>query len=385
MTAGFLPLALSGAAATCVGIGLARFAFVPLFPALVTAGWVTGAEAGLLGAAALAGYVGGAMGAQALGRRVGTRPALTLGMAGVVLSLLACAIPGGLSWLLPWRLLAGLAGGVLMSLAGPAIQRAVPPERRGAASGLVVSGVAGGVVLGATLLPALLAWGPSAGWLGIAGLAALLWVFAQPRFPRDPGGQAVAQPVPRVPGLMLAYALSGAGMVPHMVYLADLAARGFDLGIFAGSGMWLAFGLGGLGGTLLGGRLADRLGGARAARLWLWVQVVALALALLPWWPALVLAAALGGFAGVGISAVTLAWAREVAGAAAGRLWVRVTIAYALAQAGAAFALAAVFGASGENHLVVFALGLVFSLLAAVMPGATAPGRRGGNYPPPAA
>ena len=385
MTAGFLPLALSGAAATCVGIGLARFAFVPLFPALVTAGWVTGAEAGLLGAAALAGYVGGAMGAQALGRRVGTRPALALGMAGVVLSLLACAIPGGLSWLLPWRLLAGLAGGVLMSLAGPAIQRAVPPERRGAASGLVVSGVAGGVVLGATLLPALLAWGPSAGWLGIAGLAALLWVFAQPRFPRDPGGQAVAQPVPRVPGLMLAYALSGAGMVPHMVYLADLAARGFDLGIFAGSGMWLAFGLGGLGGTLLGGRLADRLGGARAARLWLWVQVVALALALLPWWPALVLAAALGGFAGVGISAVTLAWAREVAGAAAGRLWVRVTIAYALAQAGAAFALAAVFGASGENHLVVFALGLVFSLLAAVMPGATAPGRRGGNYPPPAA
>ncbi|MEI6162374.1 MAG: YbfB/YjiJ family MFS transporter, partial [Roseococcus sp.] len=57
MSAAFLPLALSGAAATCVGIGLARFAFVPLFPALFTAGWVTGAQAGLLGAAALAGYV----------------------------------------------------------------------------------------------------------------------------------------------------------------------------------------------------------------------------------------------------------------------------------------------------------------------------------------
>ena len=43
MTPRFLSLALSGAAATSVGIGLARFAFVPLFPALVTAGWVTGA------------------------------------------------------------------------------------------------------------------------------------------------------------------------------------------------------------------------------------------------------------------------------------------------------------------------------------------------------
>jgi predicted MFS family arabinose efflux permease len=361
---GFLPLALSGAAATCVGIGLARFAFVPLFPALVKAGWVTGAEAGLLGAAALAGYVGGAMGAQALGRRIGTRPALALGMAGALVSLLACAVPGGLFWLLPWRLLAGLAGGVLMSLAGPAIQRAVPPERRGAASGVVVSGVAGGIVLGAALLPPLLAWGPSAGWLGLAGLTALLWAFAQGRFPADPGGQAAALPVPHVPGLMLAYALSGAGMVPHMVYLADLAARGFGLGVFAGSGMWLVFGLGGLCGTLLGGRFADRLGGGRAARLWLWVQVAALVLALVPWWPALVLAAALGGFAGVGISAVTLAWAREAAGAAAGGLWVKVTIAYALAQAGAAFALAAVFGATGENHAVVFALGLLLSGLA---------------------
>ncbi len=361
---GFLPLALSGAAATCVGIGLARFAFVPLFPALVKAGWVTGAEAGLLGAAALAGYVGGAMGAQALGRGIGTRPALALGMAGALVSLLACAVPGGVFWLLPWRLLAGLAGGVLMSLAGPAIQRAVPPERRGAASGVVVSGVAGGVVLGSLLLPPLLSWGPSAGWLGLAGLTALLWAFAQRRFPRDPGGQAAAQPVPHVPGLMLAYALSGAGMVPHMVYLADLAARGFGLGVFAGSGMWLVFGLGGLCGTLLGGRVADRLGGGRAARLWLWVQAAALILALVPWWPALVLAAALGGFAGVGVSAVTLAWAREAAGAAAGGLWVKATIAYALAQAGAAFALAAVFGATGESHAVVFALGLLLSGLA---------------------
>jgi DNA-3-methyladenine glycosylase I len=49
VTTPFLPLALSGAAATCVGVGLARFAFVPLFPALVQAGWETleGFQAGL--------------------------------------------------------------------------------------------------------------------------------------------------------------------------------------------------------------------------------------------------------------------------------------------------------------------------------------------------
>lgn len=38
----FRPTALSGTAAALPGIGLARFAFVPLFPAMVTAGWAEG-------------------------------------------------------------------------------------------------------------------------------------------------------------------------------------------------------------------------------------------------------------------------------------------------------------------------------------------------------
>jgi membrane protein YqaA with SNARE-associated domain len=49
--------AFAGAASTLSGIGLARFAYVPLFPAMVAAGWVTGAEGGFLGAVNLAGYL----------------------------------------------------------------------------------------------------------------------------------------------------------------------------------------------------------------------------------------------------------------------------------------------------------------------------------------
>ena len=37
--------ALSGSAATCSGNGLARFAYVPLFPAMVASGWVDGGQA----------------------------------------------------------------------------------------------------------------------------------------------------------------------------------------------------------------------------------------------------------------------------------------------------------------------------------------------------
>jgi hypothetical protein len=80
--------AFAGAAATLSGIGLARFAYVPLFPAMVAAGWVTGAEGGFLGAVNFAGYLIGVLGGRGLGRRLGTARALD---AGVGLAALAFA------------------------------------------------------------------------------------------------------------------------------------------------------------------------------------------------------------------------------------------------------------------------------------------------------
>jgi predicted MFS family arabinose efflux permease len=373
-----LAVALAGGACTAVGIGLARFAFVPLFPALVEAGWVTGAEAGLLGAATLAGYIAGAVLAQPLGRALGTRGALGAGFAAVLASLALSAAPLGFLWLLVWRLLAGVAGGVLMSLAGPAVQRAVRPEWRGRAAGVVVSGVGTGIALGAVVLPPLLRLGPVAGWLGLAALVAGLWALAARRLPGDAGGGPPRGAPPPMPWLLLSYSLSGAGMVPHMVYLSDLAARGLGLGLLAGSLVWLLFGAGALLGTLSGGGVADRLGGARATRLWLGAQALAVAAVLTGEAALLLPGAVLGGFAGVGLTAVTLAWAREAAGEAAGALWVRCTIGYSIGQAAAGFALAPLFGATGESHAAVFAAGLLLSLgaLAAAWPAVSAAASR---------
>ena len=63
--------AFAGAAATLSGIGLARFAYVPLFPVMVAAGWVSGAEGGFLGAVNLAGYLIGVLGGRMLAQRLG--------------------------------------------------------------------------------------------------------------------------------------------------------------------------------------------------------------------------------------------------------------------------------------------------------------------------
>ncbi len=357
---------MAGAAATLAGIGLARFAYVPLFPAMVGAGWVDGGGAGLLGAANLAGYVAGVLGGRGLARGLGVPRALDAGMALALLAFAACALPWGLAWLVAWRALAGVAGGLLMALVGPAVQASVAPESRGMASGVVIAGAGAGVVAAGLLVPALLWGGLSFTWAGLAVAVLLLWLAARPAWPRPPALPAteVAQAVPRALRLLLAYGLSGAGMVAPMVYLADLAARGRGLPIEAASLLWVLFGLGAVAGTLLGGRIAGRIGGRRALPIWLGVQVAALAAALLPWWPALLLAAPLGGFAGIGATAVTLAAAREVAGAQAGVVWVRATACYAVAQAAVAFALAALFAATGDSHAAVFGAGLVLSLAA---------------------
>lgn len=377
MSVGFVRPALAGAAATCAGNGLARFAYVPLFPAMVSAGWVDGGEAGLLGAAALGGYLLGTLGGRILARRLGVPGTLDLGMALVVLAMAACAWNGGFAWLMAWRAMAGVAGGLLMALAGPASQASVPAQRRGAAGGVVLAGVGIGIVTGALLVPALLPVGLPATWLGLAGLVALLWLAARGSWPNMAMGGAAAQSPPRALLLLATYGLHSAGMVPPMIYLADLAARGRGLGVTAGAMAWLLFGLGGIAGGVLSGRLTDRIGGRHTLRWWLGIQVLALALALVPDGGAVLASAVIVGFAAIGVSTVTLTVCREVAPAQSAALWVQCTAVFGVVQTAVAFAVAPLFAATGESHAAVFAVGLASSLAAIVASFALARSVRG--------
>jgi predicted MFS family arabinose efflux permease len=218
-------------------------------------------------------------------------------------------------------------------------------------------------------------------------LVLALWGFAHPRWPRPAlgGGAAGAAPpgaeapkaVPALARVVLAYGLSGGGMVAPMVYLADLAVRGRGMGFAAGAWIWLLFGLGGVAGGLTGGRMADRIGGRQAFLLWLIVQVAAVALCLVPGALALWAGALLCGFAAVGVTAVALAVARERAGTAAGVVFARLTASFAVAQAVVGFALAALFAATGESHTAVF--GACAALSAAAVAVAAGEGEGAGR------
>ncbi len=358
--------ALAAACGPLSGLGLARFAFVPLFPAMVAGGWVNGEGAGLLGAANMAGYLAGVLTSRPLGLRLGTTRTLNLGMALTALALGLCALNWGLWWFLPWRFLAGVSGGLLMGLAGPATQAVVAPERRGRAGGIVIGGVGMGIATSSLLVPALVPLGLAWAWGGLALLVLALWAFASGGWPDARVAPAGGVGGARIGGWLVvtSYGLSAAGLVPPMIYLADMAVRGRGLPLEQASGLWLLFGLGGLLGTLSSGTLADRLGPTRAYRLWLVVQVVALALCLPPQPWMLVPAALACGYAALGITAVVLAVARERAGAAAAVLWTRTTVAFGVGQSALAFVLARLFALSGESHLLLFSVGLGISLLA---------------------
>src|SRR5579859_755770 len=89
---------LSGLCAYLVGIGLARFAYTPLIPALVAAGWATPGDAAYLGAANLAGYLAGALVARRLAALVTAAPVLRGAMLLVAASFFACALPASFLW-----------------------------------------------------------------------------------------------------------------------------------------------------------------------------------------------------------------------------------------------------------------------------------------------
>ncbi len=360
---------LAGLCATLIGVGLQRFAYSPLLPVMVAARWLTPGQAGALGGANFAGYLAGALAAGWTGRLLGVGRALRGAMAVAALCFLLCAHRGGLAWLLPWRTLAGVAGGTLMVLAGPAVQIAVPAEQRPRAGGVMFAGVGGGIAIGAAIVPLLLPWGVAATWLALAASAAALSLLAWRHVPDvapppDPG-------LPRLPRaawmLILSYAVSAVAITPHMLFWPDFLARGLGYGATIGALGWLGFGLAAILGPGLFSALAIRFGTVKVYRASVAIQgLAALLPVLLHAVPVLVLSTLLAGGSAVGATTLIIPAGWDIAGERAPAIWRLGTAAWGAAQTVAGFALAAMLAATG-SHLPLFALGAVAGLLAALL------------------
>ena len=368
---------LSGLCASLVGIGLARFAYTPLLPAIIDAGWFSAASATYLGAANLAGYLAGALLAGPAAARLPARTLLRGAMLAASTSFFACAWPVGFAWFFAWRFVSGIAGGAAMVLAAPTILPHVAPSRRGLVSGAIFMGVGFGIAASGTLVPLLLRQGLQRTWIGL-GVAALALTLVGwsgwPEAGRATVGTALPRPRPvhvrQLRVLYAGYGLNAFGLVPHMIFLVDYVDRGLGQGLGVGAEYWVLFGLGAVVGPLVTGHVADRIGFRPALRLAYLVEAIFVALpALHTGSVGLVASSLVMGAATPGVVPLALGRMHEVLhhhAAAQKQAWSAATTSFAVMQAVGAYGLSFLFVRSGGDYRLLFGLGAAALALALV-------------------
>jgi MFS family permease len=366
---------LAGFCASLVGIGLARFAYSPLLPAIIGAHWFGASMAAYLGAANLAGYLVGALLGRPLAVKMGSVATLRAMMALATLAFFTCAFPVSFVWFFSWRFLSGVSGGALMVLAAPAVLPHVLPSRRGLAGGVIFMGVGVGVVVSGTLVPLLLQRSLQDTWMGLGLISLVLTMIAWGGWPGQPATHAApvvhhrhAAPSRTLRALYVEYALNAAGWVPHMIFLVDFVARGLGQGLQVGAEFWVLFGVGATAGPLFAGALADKVGFSRALRLAFVLEIVGVAipaLGLVGSW--LIVSSVVVGAFVTGTVPLVLGRVHELLAhhpAQQGPAWRTATVAFAVCQAVAAYGLSFVFAHGGGNYRELFAVGTAAMVLA---------------------
>jgi MFS family permease len=233
--------ALAAGAGLAAAVGVGRFAYTPLMPAMVDAHRIDAHEGALIAAANYAGYLAGAM---LLARRpdLNSRTIFRLAAAALVVSQALLAVPAPAMLCGVLRLIAGIASAVLFVGCAGAIARL---DGHGHAAGIAFGGVGIGIastgLLGIAARP-VLPW--QALWLGAAGLTAVLLL---PSLGLDihPGHRAAGTSGrPRSTrawrALLVAYSLEGVGYIVIGTFL--VAAVGAHSGPTVGSAMWVIVG-----------------------------------------------------------------------------------------------------------------------------------------------
>ncbi|MFN3743355.1 MAG: YbfB/YjiJ family MFS transporter [Hyphomicrobiaceae bacterium] len=267
-------VALGGGGGMFVGMGLGRFSYTAMVPALIASGELTALEAGRIGALNIAGFALGALLSVPVSARWGAYRVLALAAALSVIALAASAVPLGFAWLALWRTLLGVAAGIIMVMSLALIAATAPATRRPVAGGFVFAGVGLAIFVTGILVPRLLMHSLPVAWLGLAacGLAAIVlaiwgWHAAPGAVARPPAARAApaANPWSWPLHLLLAgHFFFSMAIVPHTLYWVDYIARGLGLGMAAGGFHWSVVGMASVAGPWSMAALGLRLGTAWA-------------------------------------------------------------------------------------------------------------------------
>jgi len=231
-----LPLALALMAGSAVALGLGRFAYALVLPAMQADLHWSFAVAGALNTANALGYLVGALVTVPLAARCGERWAFTAGMIVTIGALFGSAASGSVPVLLGMRLLAGAGGAVVFVIGGGLVARAGRGRPTHVATmllGVYYAGSGAGIVVSGLTVPAVLAAGSWRwAWIVLGGLSVLALLAALPAAWRLPelrperGRGGGRWPVRRLTALIVAYVLFGAGYIAYMTFIVAFLRQG---------------------------------------------------------------------------------------------------------------------------------------------------------------
>ncbi|MFJ2651637.1 MFS transporter [Streptomyces sp. NPDC087420] len=261
-----MPLALLALAIGAFGIGTTEFVIMGLLPEVATEFGVTIPTAGYLVTGYALGVVLGAPLMTVLGTRISRKRMLMLLMGLFVAGNVVSALAPTFGVMLTGRVIASLAHGAFFGIGSVVAAGLVAPHKKAGAIAMMFTGLTVANVVGVPLGTYI---GQSAGWratflvvaglgvLGLAGVAALV-----PEQPRPEGVRLRHELAAfRNVQVLLAMAMTVLGFGGVFAAITYITPMMTETAGFADSSVtWLLvlFGLGMVGGNLLGGKFADR-------------------------------------------------------------------------------------------------------------------------------
>ncbi len=178
-------------------LGLARFSFGMLLPPMAEALGLSYAQRGYLGTGYFVGYLAMVGASPWLGRRLGCRGGIALGLGVVAASMGALALAGSYGAALVCYSLTGVGSGAANILMMALTARWFGPLLRGTATGAVIAGNGFGIIVSGFLIPAVTQSlgagdGWRAGWGVLAGICAAVCAVAWAALRDDPAAMGLS-------------------------------------------------------------------------------------------------------------------------------------------------------------------------------------------------
>jgi predicted MFS family arabinose efflux permease len=332
--------AVGGLMALATALGIGRFVFTPILPAMLDAlSWTT-TEAGLVASANFLGYFVGACLSSRTFMLARARSWLLISLATSVLSTAGMALPSGLAAFLILRLVGGVASAIVIVCASRLVLERLAIAGRNSLSGLHFAGVGFGILLSAGLVSWLVACGAGwrALWIGAGALGLVAAAMAALTVPADAGRRDPAertspsQRTGRLGALVIAHGLFGFGYVITATFLVAIVRHSSDACALE-LWVWMLVGLAAMPSVALWCWLGERVGTLHAYAAACLLEALGVA-GSVEWSsvPGIGVAAVLLGGTFMGITALGFLAAQRGSSGQAQRAMGQVTTSFALGQ-----------------------------------------------------